>query len=181
MALNATIFHMDPQFPIGKFHRPAAPLEAAARAAYVDDIDRMPATLRSLVAGMTDARLDTPYRPGGWTVRQVVHHVPESHMNAYVRFKLAVTEDTPLIKTYEEARWAELPDARSAPVGMSLDLLDALHRRWVTFLRALSEAEFQKAYKHPELGVVTLDTALALYSWHGKHHTAHVRLVADRG
>ncbi|OFW21585.1 MAG: metal-dependent hydrolase [Acidobacteria bacterium RIFCSPLOWO2_02_FULL_65_29] len=169
---------MDRQFPIGKFHRPLVPLEAGARAAHVDEIDRMPASLRSLVAGLTDAQLDTPYRAGGWTVRQVVHHVPESHMNAYVRFKLAVTEDTPLIKTYEEALWAELPDARTAPIGMSLDLLDALHRRWVTFLRALPDAAFQKAYKHPELGVVTLDTALALYAWHGKHHVAHVRLVA---
>ena len=171
---------MDPQFPIGKFHRPSAPLEAAVRVAYIDEIERMPASLRTLVAGMHDAQLDTPYRPGGWTVRQVVHHVPESHMNAYVRFKLAVTEDTPLIKTYEEARWAELPDATSAPIGMSLDLLDALHRRWVTFLRGLSELQFQRAYKHPDLGVVTLDTALALYAWHGKHHTAHVKLVASR-
>lgn len=171
---------MDAQFPIGKFHRPAAPLDASARAAHIDEIDRMPAALRSLVTGMTDAQLNTPYRPGGWTVRQVVHHIPESHMNAYVRFKLALTEDTPLIKTYEEARWAELPDATSAPVVVSLDLLDALHRRWVTVLRALTHAQFQKAYKHPELGVVTLDNALALYAWHGKHHTAHVRLVAEK-
>jgi hypothetical protein len=172
---------MDPQFPIGKFHRPAAPLEPAARVAYIDEIDRMPAALRALVSGMTEAQLNTPYRPGGWTVRQVVHHVPESHMNAYVRFKLALTEDTPLIKPYDEAGWSELPDATSAPVTMSLDLLDALHRRWVTLLCALTDAQFRRAYKHPEMGVVTLDTALALYAWHGKHHTAHVKQVAAQG
>jgi hypothetical protein len=171
---------MDPRFPIGRFDRPSAPLNPGARAAYVDEIERMPSALRALTAGLTDRQLDTPYRQAGWTVRQVVHHLPESHMNAYVRFKLALTEDTPLIKTYEEARWAELPDATSAPIGMSLDLLDALHRRWVTLLRSLTPAQFERTYRHPELGVMTLDAALALYAWHGTHHTAHVRLVAAK-
>ena len=170
----------DLRFPNGKFHRPQVPLDAATRAALIGEIERMPAAMRDLVGGLSDARLDTPYRPGGWTVRQVVHHVPDSHMNAYVRMKLAVTEDAPAIKAYEEARWAELPEARTAPVALSLDLLDALHRRWCAFLRALPGAEFQKTYRHPELGVVPLDAVLAQYAWHGNHHIAHVRLVAGR-
>ena len=169
----------DPRFPIGKFHRPALPIDAATRTALIDDIEHMPAAFRATVVGLSDALLDTPYRPGGWTIRQVVHHVPDSHMNAYVRFKLAVTEDTPTIKPYAEDRWAELPDSR-APIDLSLDLLDAIHRRWVVLLRALPASEFQKAYNHPDMGVVALDTALALYAWHGKHHTAHVRLVGSR-
>ena len=169
---------LDPRFPIGKFHRPTLPIDAAARAGFIDDIEQMPAVFRATVTGLSDALLDTPYRPGGWTVRQVVHHVPDSHMNAYVRFKLAVTEDAPTIKPYAEDRWAELPDSR-APIGLSLDLLEAIHRRWIVLLRALPASEFQKSYRHPDMGAVALDTALALYSWHGQHHTAHVRLVSS--
>jgi DinB superfamily len=138
--------------------------------------------LRELVERLNDAQLDIPYRPCGWTIRQVVHHVPESHMNAYIRTKLAVTEDSPTIKTYEEARWAELPDVKLAPVAMSLDLLTAVHRRWVVFLRALPESEFQKTFRHPESGPVTVDEAIAMYAWHGRHHVAHVRqALAGRG
>jgi hypothetical protein len=170
----------DLRFPIGKFKRPQVPLDAATRTSLIGEIEQMPAAMRALVGGLSDAQLDTPYRPGGWTVRQVVHHVPDSHMNAYVRMKLAVTEDAPAIKAYEEARWADLPDARTAPVALSLDLLDALHRRWCAFLRALPDSEFQRTYRHPELGVVPLDAALALYAWHGKHHVAHAQLVASR-
>jgi uncharacterized damage-inducible protein DinB len=170
----------DLRFPNGKFHPPQVPLDAATRASLISEIERMPGAMRELVGSLSDAQLDTPYRPGGWTVRQVVHHVPDSHMNAYVRMKLAVTEDAPAIKVYEEARWAELPEARTAPVALSLDLMDALHRRWCAFLRALPAAEFRKTYRHPELGVVPLDAALAQYAWHGKHHTAHVRLVVSR-
>jgi hypothetical protein len=169
----------DLRFPIGRFHRPQVPLDAATRASLISEIERMPSALRALVGGLCDTRLDTPYRPGGWTVRQVVHHVPDSHMNAYVRMKLAVTEDAPAVKGYDEARWAELPEARTAPVALSLDLLDALHRRWCAFLHALPGAEFQKTYHHSELGVVSLDAALALYAWHGNHHLAHVQLVAS--
>ena len=169
---------IDPRYPIGKFHRPEAPLDSASRQTLIDDIERMPGILRSAVGGLNEAQLDTPYRPGGWTVRQVVHHVPDSHMNAYIRFKLAVTEDTPTIKPYEEDRWAELPDGRTAPIGPSLDLLEAVHKRWVLFLRNLPAQEFSKSYNHPEMGLVSLDTALALYAWHGRHHTAHVQLVA---
>jgi hypothetical protein len=171
---------IDPRFPIGTFQRPAAPLDSVSRRALIDEIERMPEILRGIVSTLTEAQLDTPYRPGGWTVRQVVHHVPDSHMNAYIRFKLAVTEDVPTIKPYAEDRWAELADARTAPVGLSLDLLEAVHKRWIAFLRGLPEPEFNKSYNHPEMGRVSLDTALALYAWHGKHHTAHVRLVAGR-
>jgi len=144
-------------------------------------IEDTPARFRSLVGGLSDARLDTPYRPGGWTVRQVVHHVPDSHMNAYIRMKWAVTEDGPSIKVYDEAKWAELPEAKSGPVDMSVTLLDALHRRWVMFLRGLSDADFARAYVHPELGRVTLDEAVALYSWHCRHHAGHVRAGLSLG
>jgi uncharacterized damage-inducible protein DinB len=167
----------DLRFPIGKFQRPSGPLDEPARASLVDEIERMPSKFRSAVTALSDAKLEIPYRPGGWTVRQVVHHVPDSHMNAYVRFKLAVTEDTPTIKPYAEDRWAELPDGRTAPIAISLDLLEAVHRRWVLFLRAMSAADFQKGYNHPDMGIMSLDAALALYAWHGKHHTAHIQLV----
>lgn len=162
------------RFPIGKFERPAVPLDADARRLLIREIERAPAGLRAAVQGLSDTQLDTPYRPGGWTLRQVVHHVPDSHMNGYTRMKLAVTEDAPTIKLYQEARWAELPEARTAPVGFSLDLLDALHVRWTAFLRALSPSDFSKGYVHPELGLVPLDVAIAIYAWHGRHHTAHI-------
>jgi hypothetical protein len=164
------------RYPVGRFNRVTAPLDAAARQAHFDTIEQLPSTLRSLVGGRPDDQLDTPYRPGGWTVRQVVHHVPDSHMNAYIRMKFAVTEDAPAIKAYEESRWAELPEAKSGPVDMSVALLDGLHRRWLAFLRGLPSAEFGKVYVHPELGRVTLDEALGLYAWHSRHHTAHVRI-----
>jgi hypothetical protein len=163
------------RFPIGKFERPIVPLDDDTRVSLIRDIERAPEGLRGAVHGLSDAQLDTPYRPGGWTVRQVVHHVPDSHMNGYTRMKLALTEDGPTIRTYLEAGWAELSDARTAPVAMSLDLLDALHARWTTLLRALSPADFLRTYVHPELGLLTLDVAVAIYAWHGKHHTAHVR------
>jgi hypothetical protein len=167
----------DPRFPIGRFHRPTLPIDVTTRTSYIDELERLPVAFRAAVAGLTDAQLDTPYRPGGWTARQVVHHLPDSHMNAYIRIKLAVTEDTPTIKPYDEARWAELPDAR-LPVGPSLDLVDAVHRRLVLLLRALPDSAFLKAYNHPDMGIVPIDTALALYAWHGKHHMAHVKLVS---
>ena len=164
------------RYPVGRFERLKAPLDEAARHAHLDTIAQLPATFRTLVIGKADGQLDTPYRPGGWTVRQVVHHVPDSHMNAYIRMKFAVTEDAPAIKAYEESVWAELPEAKTGPVDMSVALLDGLHQRWMAFLRALPPGEFAKAYVHPELGRVTLDEAIALYSWHSRHHTAHVRL-----
>jgi hypothetical protein len=163
------------RYPVGRFERLTAPLDPAERSRHIETIEHTPATFLSLTKGRTDAQLDAPYRPGGWTVRQVVHHVPDSHMNAYIRMKFAVTEDGPAIKPYDEAKWAELPEARTGPTEMSLALLDALHRRWVMFLRALTDADFGKAYVHPEMGRVTLDEALALYSWHCRHHGAHIR------
>src|SRR3954469_20455651 len=152
------------RYPVGRFERLKEPLARGARAGHIETIAAAPATFLSLTRGRSDAELDTPYRPGGWTVRQVVHHVPDSHMNAYIRMKFAVTEDAPAIKAYEESRWAELPEARTGPVDMSIALLDGLHQRWMAFLRGLPASEFAKAYVHPELGRVTLDEAIALYS-----------------
>lgn len=135
--------------------------------------------LRAAVEGLTEAQLDTPYRPGGWTVRQVVHHVPDSHLNAYIRMKLALTEDGPTIKPYDENLWAELSDSRM-PVDASLSLMDALHRRWVTVLRSLQPADFARTFLHPEAGVVSLDRLIALYAWHGRHHVAHITSLRQR-
>jgi hypothetical protein len=166
---------VDPRrYPIGKFERPPLPLDDASRGRLIAEIEAAPARLRGLVAPLADAQLATPYRPGGWTIRQVVHHLPDSHMNGYIRMKLAATETDPAIKVYQEALWAELPDARTASVSMSLDLLDALHRRWTTFLRALTAADYQKTFQHPQWGSVPIEFALAIYAWHGRHHTAHV-------
>ena len=163
------------RYPIGRFQRLTTPVDSATRSGHLETIEQAPATLLSLTSGRSDAQLDTPYRPGGWTVRQVVHHVPDSHMNAYLRMKFAITEDAPTIKAYDEATWAELPDAKTGPAQMSVALLDALHRRWLMFLRALTDADFARTYVHPELGPVRLDEGLALYAWHCRHHTAHIR------
>ena len=162
------------RYPVGPMPRINGPLDRATRNRYLQTIEQTPARFRSLVTGLSDEQLDTPYRPGGWTIRQVVHHVPDSHMNAYIRMKLAVTEEAPAVKTYEEGRWAALPEAKSGPIAMSLALLEALHQRWVAFLRALPESEFSKAFTHPEWGRVTLDDALAMYEWHCRHHAAHI-------
>jgi hypothetical protein len=163
------------RYPIGRFERLQSPSDRATRAGHIDIIEKAPATFRDLIGGKADGQLDTPYRPGGWTVRQVVHHVPDSHINAYSRMKFAVTEEAPAIKAYDETKWAELPEAKSGPADMSIALLDALHRRWVMFLRALTDADFAKVYVHPELGRVPLDEALALYAWHCRHHAGHVK------
>jgi hypothetical protein len=165
------------RYPVGPMERPRPPFDSAARAAYIHTIEQLPSRIRSLVSGLSDRELDTPYRPGGWTIRQVVHHLPDSHLNSYIRMKLAVTEDAPAVKTYDEGRWAELPEAKSGRIDMSLDLLDALHRRWVAFLRALPEQEFAKAFTHPEWGRVSLDEAIGMYAWHCRHHAAHIELA----
>jgi hypothetical protein len=164
------------RYPVGPLPRSRGPLDARSRSDLLAVLEQTPATVRGLVERLGDSELDTAYRPGGWTIRQVVHHVPDSHLNAYIRMKLAVTEDAPPVNTYEEARWAELPEAKSGPIAMSLDLLDALHRRWLAFLRALSDAAFRRAFTHPEWGLVTVDEAVAMYAWHCRHHTAHIRL-----
>lgn len=169
----------DPRYPIGKFSY-AGPLTAEQKKQCLDDIEQTPAKLRAAVRGLLEAQLDTPYRDGGWTVRQLTHHVPESHMNAYIRFKLALTEDDPTIKPYMEDRWAELPDARKAPIDASLALLDSLHQRWTTVLRNLGDADWKRTFRHPELGSMTLERTLALYSWHGRHHVAHVTSLREK-
>jgi hypothetical protein len=136
--------------------------------------------MRAAVEGLTNEQLDTPYRFGGWTVRQVVHHVPDSHLNSYVRFKLALTEDTPTIKPYDEAAWARLADTATVETETSLALLESLHDRWVRLLESMSDADFKRSFLHPELGLARLDQNLALYAWHGKHHVAHITALRDR-
>jgi len=163
----------DPRYPIGKFTYDG-PLTDAQRKGMIEHIAGAPAALRESIRGLSPQQLDTPYRDGGWTVRQVVHHVPDSHMNAYVRFKLALTEDEPTIKTYMEDRWAELQDSRSTPIEVSLVLLENLHARWVGLLNSLRPEDWRRNFRHPELGTVSLERNLALYSWHGRHHVAHV-------
>lgn len=140
----------------------------------------MPQRLREAVAGLKDEQLDTPYRPGGWTVRQTVHHVADSHMNSYLRFKLALTENSPTIKPYNEAAWANLPEAKAAPIAVSLALIDALHERLVLMLRAMSDQDFTRTFQHPERGAVRLDTNVALYGWHSRHHVAHITALRKR-
>jgi uncharacterized damage-inducible protein DinB len=162
----------DLQYPIGRFTFPEA-TTAEQRQSWICEIANTPRELRAAVSALSKEQLDTPYRPGGWTIRQVVHHVPDSHMNAFVRFKLALTEDQPTIKPYDEARWAALPDA-ALPVKPSLDLLEALHSRWVGLLESMSEPDFQRTFAHPESGVWRLDQYLAQYAWHGRHHVGHV-------
>ena len=170
---------MDLQYPIGPFAWPAD-VSADQRRRYIDEIEQAPAHLRTAVTGLTGEQLDTPYRPGGWTVRQVVHHVPDSHLNSYLRFKRALPEDEPTIKPYDQSRWAELADVRMAPVETSLVLLESLHHRWVSLLRSLSEADFARTFRHPEIGIVRLDRNLALYAWHGRHHVAHITSLGER-
>jgi len=170
---------MDLSHPIGRFDFKAA-VPADSRPRLIDDIAATPALLRQAVEGLDDSQLDTPYRPGGWTVRQVVHHLPDSHMNSYVRFRLALTESEPTIKPYDETRWAELHDARTLPPEPSLALLENLHARWVELLRNMTDSDFERTFRHPEIGLVRLDTNLALYSWHGKHHTAHINGLRQR-
>ena len=171
---------MDLSYPIGRFDF-QRPVDPETIPALIGDVAAAPLTLREAVRGLQTEQLDTPYRPGGWTVRQTVHHVADSHMNSYIRVRLALTETEPAIRPYEQQLWAELPDARTAPVEVSLQLLDSLHARWVALLRTLAPADFARTFRHPELGLVRLDTNLALYAWHGKHHAAHIaRLREDR-
>lgn len=167
------------RYPIGRFSWNVAG-GAAHRDEWLRVIEATPAELRRAVSGLTDAQIDTPYRPGGWTVRQVVHHYADDHMNSYVRFKLALTEDAPAIKGYEEALWAELPDARTGPIEPSLALVAAVHQRWVAAWRALSESDWSRTFIHPTRGHVSLEQLAALYCWHGQHHVAQVRALRTR-
>jgi len=169
----------DPRFPIGKFHYEGTP-STEQRRKFIAEIDQTPAAVRAAVQGLSPTQLDTPYRDGGWNVRQVVHHVPESHMNAYIRFKLALTEDEPTIKPYAEDRWAKLADVQSTPTEVSLALLENLHVRWVVLLQGLHEDDWKRTFVHPDIGVISLEKNLALYAWHGKHHTAHITELRKR-
>ena len=169
---------MDLSYPIGKFERPGTVTEGQ-RAEWIEDIAAAPGLFREMVSGLSDGQLDTPYRPGGWTSRQVVHHVADSHMNSFIRFRLGLTEDEPAVKAYDEKKWAELCDA-AMPVDVSLEILGALHRRWVVLLRGMSETDFSRTFRHPQMGLFRLDWNLALYSWHGKHHAAHIGNLRKR-
>lgn len=162
----------DPRYPIGKFEVPTD-IDAAKRSAWIEAIAGTPTDMRAAVAGLTDAQLDTAYREGGWTVRQVVHHTADSHMNSFIRFKLALTEETPHIKPYDENEWAKTPEVKD-PIDDSLAILDALHRRWISLLNGMSEADFKRAFFHPDHGPIPLDIAAALYAWHGAHHVGHI-------
>lgn len=163
----------DPRYPIGKFSY-SGPMSAAEREAALETIEQTPLELRKALQGLAQAQLETPYRDGGWTVRQLVHHVADSHMNAYIRLRLALTEESPTIKPYEEAEWARLHDAETAPVGVSLALLDALHTRWAMLWRSLKDEDFARKFVHPQHGERTVDWLAAIYAWHGAHHVAHV-------
>jgi len=169
----------DLRYPIGPCSYPQS-TTAEERKLWISDLAAAPAQMRAAVAGLSCERLDTPYRPGGWTVRQVIHHVPDSHMNGLVRFKLALTEDVPAIKPYDEARWAKLADYSSTPIEVSITLLDTLHGRWVRLLQSMTEADFGRALLHPEIGTLSLGQYLAGYSWHSRHHVAHITSLRER-
>jgi hypothetical protein len=169
----------DLRYPIGKFTY-EGPSTEEQKQKYINDIEQAPANLRAAVKGLSDQQLDTPYRPDGWTLRQVAHHVPDSHLNAYVRFKLALTEDAPTIKPYAEDLWAQLADTQTTPVEVSLTLLDSLHTRWVRLLRSLKVEDWRRTFRHPQLGEVSLEKNLVLYAWHGRHHVAHITRLRER-
>ena len=170
----------DPRYPIGPFERRDS-LSEDERQAMFADIAAAPAKMRAAVAGLTEEQLDTPYRDGGWTVRQVVHHVPDSHLNAYCRLKLALTEEQPTIRAYDESTWAKLDDSRLTPIEVSLTLLESLHARWMTLFRSMKPEDFRRTFRHPEHdGTPTLDWLVAMYSWHGRHHVGHITSLRQR-
>lgn len=169
----------DLRYPVGPYTPPAT-FDAEWRGHCIDIIANTPSALRGVVEGLNDSQLDTPYRPGGWTVRQVVHHVPDSHINAFVRLKLALTEDTPVIRPYNEAAWALLEDARTTPIETSLLLLQTVHDRFTRLWRAMGERDFERRYVHPESGEHTLHYLLGMYAWHGPHHVAHIAALRQR-
>ena len=169
----------DLRYPIGPFKFKGEVTEAI-RQQWIGEIAATPTQLRKAVTGLSEQQLDTPYREGGWTVRQVVHHVPDSHLHAYTRCKFALTEDEPTIMPYNEKLWAELMDTKKTPIEVSLNLLDSLHVRWVTLLKSLKPKDFSRTFRHPESGILTLERLLALYAWHGRHHTAHITSLRER-
>jgi hypothetical protein len=170
---------MDPRYPIGRFIPDATPT-SETRVRHIAEIAALPQRFRKAVSGLSDSQLSTPYRDGGWTVRQLIHHVPDSHLNAYIRCKLALTEDSPTIKPYDQEAWANLADSALTPTEVSLSLLEAVHTRWVTLLRALTPDDFQRKFNHPETGVQSVDSMVALYAWHGNHHLGHITGLRER-
>lgn len=169
----------DLRYPIGAF-QPVQTLTSDQRSVCIAQIEEMPARLSAAVTGLTPVQLNAPYRSGGWTVRQLVHHIADSHMNAVTRFKLALTENEPTIKTYEEALWAELADTKTPPIESSLAIIGNLHTRWVILLRSLGSADWPRKFRHPEWGLATVDFLLAQYAWHGRHHVAHITSLRAR-
>ncbi len=171
----------DLRYPIGPFKAHLKERTTAdEKAALIDEIAAAPAQLREALAGLDEAQLDTPYREDGWTVRQVAHHVVDSHVNAYVRLRWSLTEEGPMIKPYDEKEWARLPDAMTAPVAVSLDLLDALHTRWLILLRSMAAEDFERRWASPDHGELSVDVLLQIYAWHGKHHVAHITSLRER-
>lgn len=169
----------DLRFPIGRFKMDEEITEGE-RQRMMEEIAEAPAKLRAAVSGLSPEQLETPYRPEGWTVRQVVHHLADSHLNSYIRFKLALTEDEPTIKVYHEDKWAELYDARTAPIELSLALLESLHERWGLLLKSLAAPDWARTFRHPDIGVIPLEKNVGLYAWHGKHHVAHITSLRER-
>lgn len=169
----------DLRYPIGKFEA-AKDITPEMREKFIQTVEELPAKLRAAVDDLSDEQLDTPYRPDGWTIRQVVHHVADSHINSICRFKLGLSEDTPTIKPYEEALWAEMADAKNAPVDLSLNVIDGVHARWTMLLKSMSKTDFERKINHPERGAMTLNSLLALYDWHSRHHTAHVTKLREK-
>jgi hypothetical protein len=169
----------DNRYPIGEANAKSH-LTPDERQSLITSLAELPARLRHATRGLTDAQLDTPYRAGGWTVRAVVHHVPDSHLNAYIRVKLALTENSPVIKPYDENAWSELADAKTLHIEPSLVLLESVHERWVYLLRSLKPEDFAKTFQHPESGLNTIDRVVSLYAWHGLHHTAHITTLRER-
>jgi DinB superfamily len=170
---------MDLRYPIGEFDW-SAPVDPALRPQFITRIAEAAGRFREAVRGLDDRQLETPYRPQGWTVRQVIHHVPDSHMNCFIRWRMALTEDEPTIKPYDEKKWAELHDSRTAPVAVSLDLMECLHDRWVNMMGAMHHKDFERCYRHPEVGLVSLNTVLAAYAWHSRHHEAQITGLRER-
>ncbi|HEU0050111.1 MAG TPA: putative metal-dependent hydrolase [Nitrososphaera sp.] len=170
---------MDLRYPVGKFQYETLNTDSQ-RQDLISQIESLPENIRKAIKGLSPEQLETPYRPDGWMVRQVVHHTADSHMNAFIRFKLALTEEDPTIKPYEETRWAELEDGRNAPIELSVTMLDSLHARWIILLKSLKETDYSRTFKHPEMGPMNLDKTLSLYAWHGRHHVAHITSLRER-
>ena len=169
----------DLRYPVGRFAAPAE-ITPALRNDWIATLEALPSKLRAATSSLTEAQQDTPYRPGGWTVRQVVHHLADSHSNASLRIRLALTEDTPPVKPYFEAKWAELPDAKTEDIAVSLRLLEALHRRLTTLLKNMTDEQFARKYRHPDMGEMPMDKVLGLYAWHSRHHLAHITGLRER-